>query len=122
MARVYQFANLSLPSRAASCGIVVLPFSGPNGQQVFFGSLALSLVIMAAGLVLHRKNYPEQIAQSTAENIRRNKVLRAFIFLAVYLVAAALITLTTDALVNVGLVTLAVISALGVFSFAALSK
>ena len=122
LTRIYQFRNFALPSRQAGCGIVVLPFSGPTGQQVFYASVIISSICMSIGLILFRRKYLDATTRNALSNIHRNRVIRAFIFLGIYLVVAALLSLIGEWLLGTILVVFAAISVLGVFSFFILSK
>jgi len=117
LARVYQFGNVGLPSRTASCGVVLLPFSGPPGQQIFYGSFAASAVLMAAGLFLLR--LPDRLARirQDAGGKRIRTSFGGLIYLGAYLLIAILVSLLSDWLLNIGLMLLAVVSILAVFSY-----
>ncbi len=122
LARIYQFQNFAVPSRQAGCGIVVLPFTGPPGQQIFYGSLVLSAVIMTAGLGLYRGRLLEGSPRNSAQNNRLRRIIRAFIFLGAYLLGATLLSIIGDTLLSIGLMVFAVVSVIVVFSFATISN
>ena len=115
LVRIYQFPNLSLPSRGASCGIVVLPFSGRSGQQVFNLVLASSSAAMILGLVLYIRNKKDE----TKSTLRTN---RAYVFLGSFLVAAALVSLVGRWPLSTLLVAFAFLSLIVVFSYAATAQ
>ena len=115
LARVYQFSNYSLPSRQATCGVVVVPIPGLTGQQFYLMLFVSSLIFTAVGLLIWIPN-------------RRNEAdpggrkLRAYIYLAALLLVASLLNLLGNWLVSVGLVVLAFLSLIAVTSFALIEK
>jgi len=122
LARFYQFSNFSVPSRAGSCGIVVLPFSGPTGQQVFIGSFVLSMIFVTVGISLYTPKNILRVDSTNPQHKRLRSMIRSFIFLATYFLVATLISLIGNFLFGVGLMLLAVISTIVVFSFALTSN
>jgi hypothetical protein len=52
MARVYVFSAYTLPSRAATCGTVLVNLPGLSGSALFLLALAFILVCMTAGWIL----------------------------------------------------------------------
>ena len=56
LAKVYLYPSHSIPSKDATCGILVLDIPFLSGQQVVLGSLGLSLIGMAAGTLLWQRN------------------------------------------------------------------
>jgi len=56
LAKVYLFPSHSIPSKDATCGILVLDMPFLSGQQVVYGSLGLSMIGMAAGILLWQRN------------------------------------------------------------------
>ena len=117
LARVYQLQNFSLPSRSSSCGVVLLPISGPTGQQVFIAAFAASIVLMAAGLLLLRPN--DKLARQRQDAIgkRVRTSFGSLIYLGSYFLIGALLTLIGNWLLSGGLFLMAVISIIGVFSY-----
>lgn len=117
LVRVYQFGNVGLPSRTASCGVVLLPFSGPPGQQIFYGSFAASAVLMAVGLLLLRP--PDRLSRirQDAGGKRIRTSFGGLIYLGAYFLIAILVSMLSDWLLNVGLILLAVVSVIAVFSY-----
>ena len=111
LARVYQFSNYSLPSRQSTCGVVVVPLPGLTGQQFYILLFVSSLVFSAIGLLFWIPNRREEADPG-------GRKLRAYIYLATYLLAASLLNLLGNWLVSVGLVVLAFLSLIAVTSFA----
>ncbi len=94
LGRFYQLRNYSLPSRMSTCGIYVLPFSGPSGQQVLIGTYAASLVLMAVGLILMLPKDRKKLMYSANESsVRQRKRLKAFAYLGGLLLVGTLIAL-----------------------------
>ena len=118
LARFYQFSNFSIPSRQGFCGIVVLPFTGVTGQQVFVGGFVLSMLLVAAGISLFTPKNILRVDNMNAQNKRLRSIIRSFIFLGTYFLVATLLSLTGDLLLGVALMLLAVVSAISVFAFA----
>jgi hypothetical protein len=116
LARVYQFQNLSLPSRQASCGVVLLPISGPTGDQAYLAMFIGSLALMATGLLLQNPFDRRLGLMVDNEGRRRRSMLRSYAFLGVYFLAGALVALIGNWLVGAILVIFAVVSIIGVFS------
>jgi len=56
LVKVYLFRNNPIPSKHGTCGILILDVPLLKGKQLVYGSLGLSLVGMAAGIVLWRHN------------------------------------------------------------------
>ncbi len=56
LVKVYMFRNYPIPSKHDTCGIFVLDIPVLKGKQVVYGSLGLSMVGMAAGVYLWRRN------------------------------------------------------------------
>jgi hypothetical protein len=118
LARVYQFSNLGLPSRTASCGVVLLPFSGPAGQHIFNGSLAVSVVLILAGLYLLKQ--PDRVARNRQDSVgkRIRTSFGSLVYLSAYLLIAILVVSTlSDWLVSIGLMLLAVVSVIAVLTY-----
>ena len=122
LARVYQFANFGVPSRSYSCGIVLLPISGITGGQVFYGGLAVSVVVLFIGLSLYRPTTEDLRERASMTFVRKQRVYRAFVYMGAYFIGAALLTLVGDWLLSIVLMVMAVVSAIGVLSFAASSQ
>lgn len=115
LARVYQFSNYSLPSRQSTCGVVVVPIPGLTGQQFYILLFVSALVLSAVGLFLWIPN------RGKNEDLGGRK-LRAYIYLAAYLLVASLLNLWGNWLLSVGLVVLAFLSLIAVASFALLEN
>jgi len=115
LARVYQFSNYSLPSRQATCGVVVVPVPGLTGQQFYLLLFGSGLVLSAVGLFLW-------IPNRDSEADPGGRKLRAYIYLAAYLLAVSLLNLLGNWLVSVLLVVLAFLSLIAVTSFALIEK
>lgn len=111
LARVYQFSNYSLPSRQATCGVVVVPVPGLNGQQFYIGLFALGLAASSVGLLLWAPN-------SADEPNAAKKKLRAYIYLAGLLLITSLLNLIGNWLISVILLVLGFVSIIAVASFA----
>lgn len=122
LAHFYQLRNYALPSRQASCGIVVLPVSGLSGDQIFAASFVTSLVLMAAGIWLYAPKGILRYSMLNANQRRQSLVIRAYIFLGTYFLAATLFSLIVTWLVHVLLMVFAIVSILGVFSYALSSR
>lgn len=118
LARFYQFSNFSVPSRQGFCGIVVLPFSGLTGQQVFVGGFVLSMLLVAAGISLFTPKNILRVDSLNAQHKRLRSVIQAFIFLGTYFLVATLLSLIGDLLLGVTLMLLAIVSTIAVFTFA----
>jgi hypothetical protein len=110
LARIYQFANYSLPSRQSTCGIMVVPLSGLTGQQFFILLFASNLIFSTIGLVLYTP-------KTTADSVTAKKKMRAFIFLGVYLLVAPLLNLLGNWLLSGALVVFAFLSLIVVISY-----
>ena len=122
LGRIYQMSNYSLPSRTATCGIYVLPISGPSGQQVLIGTFAASFTLMALGLYLQT---PKDFLGSNQSKIRsktQRKKLQAFAYLGVLLLVEILLALTGNWLLDAGLAVLAATSIIGVASYSLISR
>lgn len=52
LVRIHALRSGALPYRAASCGIVVVPISSPNGNLLFGILVAVSLLSMGGGIAL----------------------------------------------------------------------
>ena len=115
LARIYQFSNYSLPSRQATCGVVVVPVPGLTGQQFYILLFVSALVLSAVGLLLWIPNRRKEADPG-------GRKLRAYIYLAALLLVAALLILLGNWLVSVGLVVLAFVSLIAVTSFALIEK
>ena len=56
LAKVYLYPSHSIPSKDATCGILVLDIPFLSGQQVVYGSLGLSLIGMISAILLWQRN------------------------------------------------------------------
>ena len=118
LAHIYQLSNRSVPSRQASCGIVVLPFSGPTGQQVFVGSFVSSMIFITVGIGLFAPKDILQVESMNAEKKRLRSMIRSFIFLGTYFLVATLLSLVGNFMLGIVLMAFAGISAIAVFAIA----
>ncbi len=116
MASFYQMRNLSLPSRSASCGVVVLPISGPTGQQVFMFTFGTGFLLMAAGLLLLMPKEKLALTGLSPEATRTRYRLKSLLFLGSYFLISVLLSLIGNWLLSIGLMVLAVVSILAVTS------
>jgi len=117
LARVYQFSSFSLPSRSSSCGVVLLPLSGPTGQQIFIASFILSVILMAIGLLLLRPadRLAHQRQDASGKRIRTS--FGSLVYLGAYFLAGTLLSLIGNWLLSIGLILLAAVSIIGVVSY-----
>ena len=123
LGRFYQMRNYSLPSRMSTCGIYVLPFSGPSGQQVLIGTYAASLVLMALGLLLMLPKDRQKLMRSTNESsVRKLTRLKGFAYLGGLLLVVILFALIGNWLLSAILAVLVVTSIIGVISYALISN
>lgn len=118
LVRVYQYQNFGIPSRSNSCGIVLLPITGITGVQAFYGGLALSAVLVFAGLWLYRPVSDDQRERASSTFLRKQQVYRAFLYLGSFFIVAALLSLFGDWLLGILLLLLAFVSVIVVLSFA----
>jgi hypothetical protein len=56
LVKVYLFRHNPIPSKDATCGILVLDLPTFTGKQVVYGSLSLSVIGMVAGIFLWQRN------------------------------------------------------------------
>jgi hypothetical protein len=122
LARFYQLRHYSVPSREGSCGIVVLPFTGPTGQQVFTGSFVSSMVLIAVGISLFAPKNILRVDSLNPQHKRLRSMIRSFIFLGTYFLVATLLSLIGNFLFGVALMVFAAISTIAVFAFALTSN
>lgn len=123
LGRFYQMRNYSLPSRSSSCGIYVLPFSGPSGQQVLIGTFVTSLVLMVLGLLLQLPKDRKALRRSNIESSKRQRTrLQAFAYLGALFLVGTLLALIGNWLLSLVLAILAATSAIGVISYALIAQ
>lgn len=119
---IYQFQNLSLPSRQSSCGVVLLPFSGPTGVQLFWGGMIVGVIAIAAGLYFYHPKREYQGERISTKFLTRQKLYRAYVFLSSYILIATLLTLLGNWMASTLLMLFAVISIIATLSYAAISR
>ena len=123
LGRFYQMRNYSLPSRTSTCGIYVLPFSGPSGQQILIGAYITSLVLMALGLFLQLPKDRKALRRSNIESSKRQRArLQAFAYLAALFLAGILLALIGNWLLSLVLAVLVATSSIGVISYALIAQ
>jgi hypothetical protein len=122
LTHIYQLSNYSVPSRQGSCGIVVLPFVGPTGQQVFNASFVISMVLVAVGIALYSPKNILRIDSMNGQKKRSRTVVRSYLFLGAYLLIATLLSLVGIWLLSIFLMLFAIVSVIAVFSYAVSSN
>lgn len=123
LGRFYQMRNYSLPSRTSTCGIYVLPFSGPSGQQVLISAFVTSLVLMALGLFLQLPKDRKALMRSNIESNKRQRTrLQGFTYLGGILLIGTLLALIGNWLLSGVLAVLVATSIIGVISYALISQ
>jgi hypothetical protein len=110
LVRIYQFSSFSIPSRTASCGIVVVNFPNLTGSQILAGSLVGSLLLMAGGIGLRTKAPGHRKSQ-------QRKTTHGMIFLGAVIIIGIALSLLGSWLLSVLMVVFAVIVIIGIFSF-----
>lgn len=119
LGRFYQMRNSSLPSRLSTCGVYVLPFSGPSGVQVLIAAILASLALTASGIVLMLPKDRRTILRSNnAESRQQRARMQALAFLGVFLIAAILLALLGNWLLSSVLAILAATATVTVLSYA----
>jgi len=123
MGRFSQFRNYSLPSRTSTCGIYVLPFSGPSGQQLVIGTFTASLVLMSLGLFLMLpKNRQKLMRSNQKTHIRQRNRLKAFAYLGGLFLVGTLLALIGNWLLSAMLAILVATSIIAVVSYALIAQ
>jgi hypothetical protein len=123
LGRFYQMRNYSLPSRTSTCGIYVLPFSGPSGQQVLIGTYATSLVLITSGLFLQLPKDRKALMRSNIESNKRQRIrLQGFAYLGGILVIGILLALIGNWLLSGALAILVATSIIAVISYALIAQ
>lgn len=60
LAQAYTYRAINEPSRRGTCGVLVLPLRGISGAAVLYTATGLSLILLAAGLWLWKRQPPLQ--------------------------------------------------------------